>query len=137
LDVLSFVVESYPDACSASDTNGKLLVHYACQFEGVTEAFFDVILSVNPEGAHVIDSLGNLPIDIDYANSNPNKVTKEAVLIAFNESKVCTQVYALAVPNELSCVICNAESKDSPSCLSKKLFKAKKWNDIVHYIQKK
>jgi hypothetical protein len=88
LDVLAFVVESYPDACSASDTNGKLPVHYACELEGVTEAYFDVILSVNPEGAHVIDSLGNLPIDIDYANSNPNKVTKEAALIALDESKM-------------------------------------------------
>jgi hypothetical protein len=86
LDVLSFVVESYPDACSTSDANGKLPIHYACELKGFTHAYFDDILSVNPEGAYAIDSLGHLPID--YANSNRNKVTKEAALIALDESKM-------------------------------------------------
>ena len=41
--------------------------------------------------------------------SNPNKVTKEAVLIALDESKVCTQMHASATPNELSTVVRNVE----------------------------
>jgi hypothetical protein len=107
LDVLSFFVESYPGACSTSDANGKLPIHYACELKGVTDAYFGVILSLNPEGAYVIDSFGNSPIH--YVRSNPNKVTKEAVLIALNESKVCTQMHASATPNELSTVVRNVE----------------------------
>lgn len=96
--MLSFVIGSFSDACSISDTNGKLPIHYACELDGVTDKVFGLILSAHPEGAHAIDSFGNLPID--YASSNSDKVTKKAALIALDVSKVCAQVDEVSAVNK-------------------------------------
>jgi hypothetical protein len=68
--------------------------------EGVADEVFDRILNAYPKGAHTIDSFGYFPIH--YASANPNKITKEAALIALDESRVCTQVYDVAKQHSMN-----------------------------------
>jgi hypothetical protein len=119
LDVLSFVIVSYPDACSISDANGKLPIHYACELDGVIDKVFGLILSTHPEGAHAIDSFGYLPID--YASSNSDDVTKKASLIALDESKVCARVDEVVTPDESSSAIDKEHSTDESAKLLSKI----------------
>lgn len=89
MDVLSFVIDKYPEARSICDADGKLPIHYACELEGITNKVIDRILNAYPEGAYAIDVFGYSPIH--YASANPDMITKEAALIALGESKVCQQ----------------------------------------------
>jgi hypothetical protein len=88
--VVIALVESYPASCRIVDGAGNLPIHLACMAMHASDAIFNSILSMYPEGAYARNHAGMYPLHL--AASNGDLSTKKAALAALDRGTIYASI---------------------------------------------
>ena len=83
-EIVSALIEAYPESATVVDNNNRLPIHYACKATGVSANIFTTLLRAYPKAAYVCDDEGNYPVD--YAAANKDTATRKVALAALIEN---------------------------------------------------